>query len=355
MIDDLLKIWADQADFNSLFRQPPKDFREKSQQTRDMVLELTDELHVLLRTMDHKHHRRTPVMPNVAYSEEKLADVFKYFITLCQIHEVTPERIMDLYWKKSMVCRQRYSEEWVQTIDRPFVIWDLDQVWCDYVEGVLSWLSDELVNIEPGRRAKCREMGWVNAELLGISPSMWAEIKHEIRTSGVKEGFPVMPGAQEIWQWSVSMGWGNLVLTARPIDRYPNLYSDTLQWLHKNDFHPDFIWWADDKPERIGAFRKHVVFAVDDSYSNIENYYLAKIPSYWFTQRKETSHYRAVSDPLDWDDHFTPTVVVRSLAEIREHYERTHPCPDTLMPDTGHTPSTSTSPQPPKSIEDRQG
>jgi NTP pyrophosphatase (non-canonical NTP hydrolase) len=320
MIDDLRKIWDDQRNFNLLFRQPPKDFKEKSQQTRDMVLELTDELHVLLRTMDHKHHRRTKVLPNVAHTEEKLADVFKYFITLCQIHGVSPQRILELYWRKSMVCRQRYSEEWVNTIDRPCVIWDLDQVLCDYVSGVLNWLSDNMIDIKPGRRTSCQELGWVNAKNLGLEEAMWAEIKHDIRTTGAKEGFPVMPGALDIFDWAKNKGWLSIVLTARPIDQYPNLYSDTLAWLKKNNFHADFIWWADDKPERIGDLKKHVVFAVDDMYANIDNYHKSGIKTYWFTQQDPNTYGGWSLDPA----FSRPTTIVRSLSEIREHYERTH-------------------------------
>jgi NTP pyrophosphatase (non-canonical NTP hydrolase) len=357
LMENWLDIWEDQAEFNLLFRQPPKDFQEKSQQTRDMVLELTEESHELLRTMDHKRHRKVPKLPNASHSEEELADMFKYFISLCQIHGVSPDRLKHLYWQKSMVCRQRHAEEFVRAIDRPCVVLDLDAVLCDYVTGILAYLAKEFQrSISPVQLEVARNRNYVNAESLGIGKEDWELVKWSVRTSDAKEHFPAMPGAKTFVDWCKSRGWLVIILTSRPIDLYPNLYRSTLTWLKTHDIHPDFIWWGSDKPERIWTVREHLQFAVDDDVRFVGQYRAASLPCYWLTPTLPET-YLEMDLPLSYGPAYTnalggpkPFIVpCRSLESVRAHYEANYPCIQTK--DTAHTPTTEAKRPPLNSTE----
>lgn len=296
MNHDWDKIWDDQATFNLNFRQPPTTFEAKSAQTRDFVVELVDEAHELLRTMKWKHHRKQhDVMPNASQSEEEIADIFKNFISLCQIHRVTPERLMDLYWMKSMVCVQRHAEEFIRTLDRPAVIIDLDNVLCDYIQGIIDFVKDtqHLLPEQIHRMEEAKkEDRYVDEQTVLLSRKQWDTIKHAFRISGRKASLPAMAGARTFVDWCKEQGWMVVILTARHIDQYPTVFTDTVKWLHVNGIQADFIWWAADKAKCLEdkGIAKHVVFAVDDDERHIDQYSDANIRTFWRTTRRDQIH-----------------------------------------------------------------
>ncbi|SRR6266540_1363919 len=309
------KIWQDQQDFNLLLRPTPANFAEQSSQTRDFALELISEMIELLRTSAWKKHRNKPTLPNISATEEELADLFKNFITLCQIWGVSPERLEELYWRKSMVVRQRYAEEWVKTIDRPCVLVDLDNVVCDYIAGICEWMLDRpagcgnddtrqlIYNIK-------KHHTYIDTTVTTAIPG-WKNLKHEFRTSGAKAHMPTMPGAKKFMDWCREMGWLIVILTSRPIDRYPNMYGDTLAWLHSHRIPFDFIWWASDKAERVPEeIKDKIVFAVDDDEQYVMQYKQAGIPVFWVRDRTAGA----------WPEDVHPVQSVQDIQPLMENH-----------------------------------
>lgn len=297
--EQLREIWEDQAAFNTLFRKPPTNDTERAEQVKQFHLYIESELHELLRTMKWKTHRRDRVVAEInrAHAEEECADILKTVLSLFQIMGLNLDDLHRLYWEKTAVVRQRYREEWMETLGDRLAIIDIDNVLADYVVGFGNWAVQELeamtpmppgarsaINVIRGRQDR-RE--FLSAHTVGLPDITWQALKHKYRTQREKRKLPVMPGASHFLRTLRERGYSIVLLTSRPIDRYPNLYTDTLLWLQYHDLPFDAIWWAADKGERIldGDTLKRIAFAVDDDYKYIRQYADMKvIPSiFWYT------------------------------------------------------------------------
>lgn len=312
---ELIRIWEDQAAFNLLFRQPPTNDLEMAEQVRDFVVYTESELHELMRTMSWKKHRNAPVLVNHGHRQDEVADVFKCVLSLLQITGQTPETLFASYWDKTAVVRQRYQEEWVRQINQPCAIIDIDNVLCDYITGILRWLHRHDSGVPEATLQRLADEGaYVNAETLGIPDERWKRLKHEFRVSGGKRYLSAFGGATSFLRALKERGLQIVILTSRPVDRYPNIYTDTLLWLERNDLPFDFIWWATDKGERVieGGLRQHAKLFVDDERKYVDQMIQLKIPTYWM---RRDGFRRDVDSPL--------VHTVNSFQQIVDHYDFT--------------------------------
>ena len=268
---DLEMIWEDQRAFNAMLRpQLPTTFEGRSELTADMTLHLISEGVELLRATAWKPHRRIHVVENRAQIRDELVDLFKYWMTLAQTWQFTPEELVAGYWAKSAVVRQRHTEEWLldsTNATRPVAAVDLDQVLCDYISGLCEWLAARVPELTARAEHQAFEHEWIDAASLGISEIQWQALKHEFRVSGAKATLPVFPGAASFMRRLRSAGYELMILTSRPIDQYPNIYTDTVNWLQFRQIPFDRIWWSHDKAERLA--RRPEIFdrvriAIDD-------------------------------------------------------------------------------------------
>lgn len=283
-------IWADQADFNELFWPVPEEPEERFRQTEKFVLYMTEELVELLRAIRYKVHRR-PIgwKPSEAAVRDQLADLLKYLISLFQIWGLGPTDMIREYWRKSMVCRQRYSEEFVLNLEQPTAVVDIDNVLADYITGFAEWAMAKFPEHEAKFKLALQKRLWMSGGSLAIAEPVWQDMKLRFRLDGGKRDLPLMPGAREFLESLRSQGLNIVLLTSRPIDRYPNLYSDTLQWLKSNDLPFDFIWWATDKAEEllVRGMKPWVQFVVDDSWQFVRQCAQAGMRTYWLTNGEE--------------------------------------------------------------------
>lgn len=118
--------------------------------------------------------------------------------------------------------------------------------------------------------AEVTEKGlWINNETLGLSTREWQVLKHEFRSSGHKRYLPAFKDARIFLEWCRSKGWLVILITSRPIDRYPNLFTDTVNWLNDYRLPFDLLWWATEKGDRLDESHvrmlSQIQFAVDDS------------------------------------------------------------------------------------------
>ena len=265
---EFLRIWEDQAEFNKLFRLPPTNDNETAQQVKQFVLHTESELHELLRVMNWKEHRRNQPPLNRGHMDDEIADVFKCVMTIFQICGHTPESLFKAYWHKTAVVRQRYQEEWVNSIDRPCAIIDIDMVLADYCLGICNWLmvQPDFVQHQHMLLDIIQRRGFVNAHALGITDETWKALKHQYRVTGQKRFIPAFPDARPFLEALRRRNLQIVLVTSRPIDRYPNLFTDTINWLTSNNLPFDYLWWAFDKAERVleANLRKQVRLVVDD-------------------------------------------------------------------------------------------
>lgn len=302
---ELVRIWEDQRAFNMLFREPPDSPQTLAEQAKEFVIFTESEMHELLRTLPWKKHRRMPFRGNPAHMFEEGADVLKCVLSLLQIIGIdTPEKMVELYWQKTAVVRQRYREEWVEKLDRDCVVVDIDNVLCDYINGMCDWIprarmfldSEEhgISNEFQQRIDKVRHDGkYLSAKTLGIRDELWQALKHEFRTTGQKRCLPVFDDALEFLTRCKHAGLRVVLLTSRPIDRYPNIFTDTILWLNNNKLPFDFVWWSSEKAERIleeDGLREKIRFAIDDDEKFVRQFAKARIPTYWLRRHEEFSN-----------------------------------------------------------------
>lgn len=292
----LHEMWEDQRAFNLLLRQPPKTEDEMAEQVRDFILFTESELHELLRALPWKKHRKVPILRNDAHLEEEGIDVLKCVMSLLQIIGVESlDQVVDAYWRKTAVVRQRYREEWVSKLNGPCVVIDIDNVLCDYVTGLCDWIPSQFGppvirddGPSPELLARIDHLratgGFINAESLGLPQEVWQMLKHQFRVSGLKRTLPVFQDAYSFLFRMRADGHQIVLLTSRPIDRYPNIFTDTILWLNANRLPYDFVWWSLDKAERIVQMKdlqKHIRFAVDDDKLYVDQFASIGVPTYW--------------------------------------------------------------------------
>jgi hypothetical protein len=319
-------IWRDQREFNTLLRPyTPDTYAERTALTKEMVLHLISECDELLRASGAwKPHRKEIVLENRPQILAELTDIRKYWITVAQIWGFTEDEVDKMYWLKSASVRQRYVEEWVNQLIGPVVILDLDNVLCDYPLGFIQWVQQskwkDMLGVDEAAQAYLgKGYEWINARNLGCSEEVWADMKHAFRTSASKRTLPMRPKAAEFTRWCRDQGWAVIILTSRPIDRYPSLYDDTLYWLSSNSFAYDYIWWGFDKAHAINVrhIASQVVFTVDDEEQFVRQYLSIGVRTYWMMRAPVPP-----SNPLLDGDRL---IVVTSLQSIMEkEKERAH-------------------------------
>jgi len=318
----LKEMFDDQKLFNRQIWNPDKRSQSESMdRLRHLSLGMVEETLEFLRTYEWKAHRkRRGHLQNVAHSHEELVDSFKYWLCLADLADFPIDKIEELYYAKSRVVQYRYQEEWLKTIDRPCVVIDIDNVLADYITGICEWAREwgpKILNLTPPltlmfieRLSELRAKGeWFNASTIGIGYGDWEKVRHGYRTSGAKRTIPVFPGAKPFLDWCRSKGWIILLITSRPVDRYPNIFTDTLTWLTENQLPFDQLWWADEKARQLEeyehvALRANVVFAVDDMPKFISQYRSKGVKAYWLNRH-------ATNEQMETD----PTTV-RAFTEI---------------------------------------
>jgi hypothetical protein len=275
----------DQRDFNRNFWLKPGSFDDRSAQTKEFTLMAFNELSSVLDKIHFKIHRREDVRENRPAVLEELTDVWKYLLSMMQVWDVTPEEFIEMYWRKSMVVRQRFSEEFLKQIKGPCAIVDIDNVLCDYVDGFLDWIDETYSELSENVACVDRT-SYLTCHSLQIDDQRWQEIKHHFRTSGAKSRLPLINGAQAFMESLKRLGLTIVVLTSRPIDQYPNMYADTLEWLSWHDLPYDHVWWSPDKKEKVleHGIRHLVKFAVDDELRFCERLADLGIQTYWFNK-----------------------------------------------------------------------
>ena len=311
---NLKDVWLEQSDFDKAFRNHPKSFEEKSNITQHLVLCIMSELDEILSTIHWKHHRKTSIRPNPQQTLSECIDVFKYLVSIAQVWEFSEEDFFKAFWKKSMVVRQRYSEEWIKSVKGKTAIIDIDGVLCDYRTGFLDWISKfrpDLADHVDRLRLDVDDHYMLTRKDFDLSISSWQELKHYFRISGEKENLPVYPDVYDFLNKLKEQDIVSVLLTSRPIDRYPNLYGDTVSWLKNNKLHHDIVWWSYDKADIALERLSNPVFAIDDDPTYINKFADAGIPAFWICRNGGAKHTQQV-----FSQQKSIITVIETLTEI---------------------------------------
>jgi hypothetical protein len=289
-------LWREQEEFNRYAWQDREmDLGEdalRDEQTRAFVLGMISELDELMRCTiwdpARRPHRRpnegAEYKPNRAQVKSELADLLKYLISLCIAWKISPGEAVEAFWNKSMVCRQRMSEEMVDRIsihDRIAIV-DIDSVLCDYRAGFLQWIIN-YAGVPEQTVVRAEQMlynpqgsddYWVSHISLRMDLLAYENLKHQFRTGPYKRNLPSYPDAEPFTRRLRDSGRTIVLLTSRPIDKYPNIYAETLLWLKQTRMQFKALWWSNNKFERVSwtTFTEQVDMVVDDDLSHLEKF-----------------------------------------------------------------------------------
>jgi len=295
---NLMKLFEDQRLFNRQIWTPDQDRNRFLDRLRHLALGMFEETGELLGTYEWKSHRQKPgQLPNVSHSHEELVDMFKYWLSLADLADFPMEQLEEMYYAKSRVVQYRYQEEWMANLDGPCVVVDIDNVLADYITGICRFAKEwgpHILKLTPSETLSfvhrlddlCKKRVWVGAESVGIEPSKWNLLKHEFRVGGYHRRLPVFDDAKFFLDWCRAHRWKILLITARPVDRYPNIFTDTLAWLDAEQLAFDFLWWASNKADRLEEItnakaKLNVVFAVDDDLTFVKQFASRGIRTFW--------------------------------------------------------------------------
>lgn len=199
--------------------------------------------------------------------QEELVDVFKYWVSLCQLHGFSAEDMADEYLRKSQVVEQRfYQEKEISLEGRKVVGVDIDGVLAQYPKSIIDFVND--------RKGTCfKEEDISSYDIftdMGIDTMDGRELRHLYRSSGEKRYIDVYPQAVDFLKRLKEEGYVVVLLTARPYDKYKRIFADTQYWLRNNGLEYDMILWDENKGLRLvkefGA--ENIQFFVDDVADN---------------------------------------------------------------------------------------
>lgn len=320
-MDDIKRLMDDQRAFNhQIFKRdgaPPEAVLER---LRHLSLGMIEETIEFLRTFEWKPHRRkVGSLSNLSHSHEELIDIFKFWLSLADLTDFPLDRLEELYHAKSRVVRYRYQTEWMSSIDRLCVVVDIDNVLADYIRGFYEWscrvvpfgmTASEMVALRVKLKDAAEHGTWLDAAAVSMEPARWQAIKHEFRSTGGKLGIPVFADAHSFLEWCRNQGWLILLITSRPIDQYPNIFTETITWLTEAKLPFDRLWWADRKAEKLdlsGVSLSQVRFVIDDDLNYVCQFANRGVKTYWLTRKGVAPSFQ--------HDH---VVNVRSLTEVKD-------------------------------------
>jgi hypothetical protein len=319
------KIWDDQAQFNAELRPIPDTYVGQVELTKEFALHMTTEIAEMLEACGvwEMHRTRHQDGFNPENVRRQLIDQFKYWMSIAQVWGFTPEEMERSYWRKSASVRQRYAEEHIYQLgNRPIVVLDIDNVLCDYTRGFGAWLGERLetMRLEPLTQHAALEAlrhailarEYLGPGTLGLDNDTWLTIQHEFRLSGGFAHLPPMPNARQFVEAQVDDGCVIVALTSRPIDEYPNLRDDTVEWFRTHHIPVDYIWWGVDKAEKLtknlAALAPNIRFAVDDDVRFLRQYERMGVRQvYWLRQGYG-----------EFDSSTGNTTAIYSLLDIKE-------------------------------------
>jgi hypothetical protein len=225
-----------QKDFN-LDPAVMNDFR-RIDVAKDMILGLHEEVVKLASYACHyKAHVLRSDEIRIGSVADAVADVVKYSFVLAQLFGINEIELYDAYMRKTDVVADKARGERVKFISgMPVLIFDLDNVIAD----LTCWDN----NI---RSAKTGTVDGKKKNMVEYLESM----KREFYTEGGFTRISEICGARDGLKELKRRGWCIVIISARPVWQYKQVYSDTVRWLREKDIAYDLLLFNKDKAEAI--------------------------------------------------------------------------------------------------------
>lgn len=150
---------------------------------------------------------------------------------------------------------------------------DIDGVLNDYPESWVRFLreekGDEVVECI-GSYDLLHHLDLTLAKT-SIPYQKYIDLKAKYRSSGYKENLPVTPGAAAVIRYLKRLGYHIVIITSRPLNKHPELFKQTTNWLDKNEIIYDDLIFSPEKHLPVLSRYPHLKFGVEDNryYANL--------------------------------------------------------------------------------------
>lgn len=263
MDKNLKDVFTEQKEFQKYFYDPDNtDIDEKIKFTKEYILSIHRELGEVLNTLPWKLHRKEDKEISIQNLNEEIIDCFKFLLNLCIIWNIDHEKFVNEFFRKSMVVRQRYNQEILNTIK------ETDKVCAIDLDDTLAESDHHftvIYNEKNGTFFNCRED--IKNTLNTLE---YEEFKTWYRESGEKINIDTKVGAKEITEYLKNKGYRIVIISARPYEKHNRIFPDTMQWLTKNGIKYDALYFEKDKHITILKKFPNLDFIIEDNieYAN---------------------------------------------------------------------------------------
>tara|TARA_Y100001963_G_scaffold155486_1_gene246814 strand:+ start:1561 stop:2499 length:939 start_codon:yes stop_codon:yes gene_type:complete len=260
-----------QGDFNKLFFDSDDlSDLEKEEITKSLTLALHTEVSELISAINFKDHRQSRSQIDREKILYESIDVFRYLVAILNLWDVNSEQFISAFDDKDLFLHTRHQMESVKWSGQPVLIFDLDDVICEFRETFINWLKitydidADINSTEYYTTAEVKEAG-LNPE------AVFEEFVANRQLRNISPNKEIIEAVNKLH----NEGYWIQILTARPDDSLVCKY-DTFQWLkksglkyHRVDFSPEKYRWLT-KTDYYA--NEKIVCAIDDSAKHSAEY-----------------------------------------------------------------------------------
>jgi hypothetical protein len=241
---------------------------DKRHWTKEFFNHIIIELSESLNNIQYKMHRKQTDEVNEYNIKENIVDAFKLVMGMAQIWFKDDDEFVKLFYDKTEIVDFRFEFEKIKNIsktNKPVVIVDIDGV----LENLEDSMADQCKNFNPhyGDYYSTRE-------IKNKFPTEYEKIKHEFRISDGHRHLDTCKGSCSFMKKLKDLGFAIVIITARPYERYNNLWADTKYWLDEWGFEYDALYFDNKKHEKIlNEFDdiNNIKYIIDDALDVCQN------------------------------------------------------------------------------------
>ena len=267
-LEDMFKC---QRDFNKLFFDA-NDLTdlEKEEVTKSLTLALHTEVSELISAINFKDHRQARSQIDREKILYESIDVFRYLVAILNLWDIKSDQFVSAFDDKDLFLHSRHQMEAVKWSGQPVLIFDLDDVICEFRETFIDWL-DETHGIDADINSS---EYYTTAEVkdAGLNPeAVFEEFVANRQLQNITPNNEIINAVNRLHD----EGYWIQILTARPDNSLVCKY-DTFRWLkksglkyHRVDFSPEKYRWLT-KSDYYSS--EKIVCAIDDSAKHSAEY-----------------------------------------------------------------------------------
>ena len=236
---------------------------ERLKWSKEYILSCSKEMYEMLDELNWKTHRFSTAEDSMDNFAEEGIDAFKFLLNLFIINGFDADYFYTKFIEKSIVVDIRYEQEkqLKEAVEgtQMYVVFDIDGILNDYPKNFIryfQYLGYKYDSIEAFKDADLK---------------IYKEVKNKFRVAGEERNCKVFEDGVMLLKKVKELGFGIILLTARPINKHTRLYFDTINWLNDNQIYYDFLFFSKDKEEYlINNFNpSNIVFVLDDQVENV--------------------------------------------------------------------------------------